>query len=59
MRVTLDGTVISQRLLQSSGNKAWDEAAINAIIRTRVMPKDVDGKMPDTIADPGNARQRN
>jgi colicin import membrane protein len=49
VRVTLDGTVISQRLLQSSGNKAWDEAAINAIIRTRVMPKDVDGKIPDTI----------
>jgi colicin import membrane protein len=49
VRVTLDGTIISQRLLQSSGNKAWDEAAINAIIRTRVMPKDVDGKIPDTI----------
>jgi len=49
VRVTLDGTVISQRIVQSSGNKAWDEAAINAIIRTRVMPKDVDGRIPDTI----------
>jgi colicin import membrane protein len=49
VRVTLDGTIISQRLLQSSGNKAWDEAAMNAIIRTRVLPKDVDGKIPDTI----------
>jgi len=48
VRLTLDGTVISQRLLQSSGNKAWDEAAINAIIRTRVMPRDVDGRIPDT-----------
>lgn len=49
VRMTLDGTIISQRLVQSSGNKAWDEAAINAIIRTRVMPKDVDGRIPDTI----------
>jgi colicin import membrane protein len=48
VRLTLDGTVISQRLVQSSGNKAWDEAAINAIIRTRVMPRDVDGRIPDT-----------
>ena len=49
VRVTSDGSVISQRLLKSSGNKNWDDAAINAIIRTRVMPKDTDGRMPDTI----------
>ena len=49
VRVTLDGTVISQRLVQSSGNKSWDDAAINAIIRTRVMPRDIDGRIPDTI----------
>jgi colicin import membrane protein len=49
VRVTSDGTVISQRLVKSSGNKNWDDAAINAIIRTRVMPKDVDGRMPDTV----------
>ena len=49
VRVTLDGTVISQRLVQSSGNKNWDDAAINAIIRTRVMPRDIDGRIPDTI----------
>ena len=48
VRLTLDGTVISQRLVQSSGNKAWDQAAVNAIIRTRVMPRDVDGRIPDT-----------
>ena len=49
VRVTSDGTVISQRLVKSSGNKSWDDAAVNAIIRTRVMPKDIDGRMPDTI----------
>ena len=49
VRVNSDGTIISQRLVKSSGNKSWDDAAVNAIIRTRVMPRDVDGRMPDTI----------
>ena len=48
VRMTLDGAIISQRLVQSSGNKAWDDAAVNAIIRTRVMPRDIDGRFPDT-----------
>jgi colicin import membrane protein len=48
VRLTLDGTIISQRLVSSSGNKAWDEAAMNGITRTRVMPRDVDGRIPDT-----------
>lgn len=48
VRMTLDGTIISQRLVSSSGNKAWDEAAMNGITRTRVMPRDVDGRIPDT-----------
>ncbi|MFS2033095.1 cell envelope integrity protein TolA, partial [Polaromonas sp. CT11-55] len=49
VRVTLDGTIISQRLVQSSGNKAWDDAALTAVIRTRVLPRDVDGRIPDTF----------
>ena len=49
VRVTSDGTVVGQRLTKPSGNKAWDDAAINAIIRTRVMPKDTNGRVPDTI----------
>ena len=48
VRLTSDGTIISQRLIQSSGEKAWDEAAMNAITRTRVIPRDVDGRIPDT-----------
>jgi colicin import membrane protein len=46
VRTTLDGTVISQRLVKSSGNKAWDDAVIKAIIRTGTMPRDVDGRVP-------------
>ena len=48
VRLTLDGTIISQRLVTSSGNKAWDDAAMNGVTRTRVMPRDVDGRIPDT-----------
>ncbi|MDO9359492.1 MAG: cell envelope integrity protein TolA [Polaromonas sp.] len=46
VRTSADGSIISQRLLKSSGNKAWDDAVIKAIIRTETMPKDVDGRVP-------------
>ncbi len=46
VRTTPDGTIVSQRLVKSSGNKAWDDAVIKAIIRTETMPRDVDGKVP-------------
>ena len=46
VRTTLDGSIISQRLVKSSGNKAWDEAVIKAVIRTGTLPPDVDGHVP-------------
>jgi len=46
VRTTPDGTILAPRLLKSSGNKAWDDAVIKAIIRTETMPKDVDGRIP-------------
>lgn len=46
VRTALDGSIISQRLIKSSGNKAWDAAVIKAIIRTETMPRDVDGRVP-------------
>jgi len=49
VRLQSDGTIISSRVVQASGNDNWDRAVLNAVIRTRVMPKDVDGKLPDTI----------
>ena len=49
VRLQSDGTIISSRVVQRSGNDNWDKAVLNAVIRTRVMPKDVDGKLPDTI----------
>ncbi len=46
VRSALDGTITSQRLLKSSGNKAWDDAVIKAIVRTETMPRDTDGRVP-------------
>ena len=43
---TSDGIIMSQRLVKSSGNKAWDDAAIKAIVRTGSLPRDIDGRIP-------------
>ena len=49
VRITSDGTIMSQRIVQKSGNSAWDDAALNAFIRMKRMPRDVDGGFPDSI----------
>jgi colicin import membrane protein len=49
VRTTLDGSIISQRLIKSSGNKAWDEAAIKAVIRTGTLPRDTNGRVPNPM----------
>lgn len=46
VRVAPDGTIVSRRLIKSSGLKAWDEAALKAIDKTEVLPRDVDGRVP-------------
>ncbi|UUZ70965.1 cell envelope integrity protein TolA [Polaromonas sp. P1(28)-8] len=46
VRSTPDGVILGQRLVKSSGNKAWDEAVIKAIIRTGTLPRDDDGRVP-------------
>jgi colicin import membrane protein len=46
VRTALDGTIMSQRLVKTSGNKAWDDAVVKAIIRSEKMPRDTDGRVP-------------
>ena len=46
VRTTPDGTIVSHRLIKSSGNKAWDDAVMKAIVRTETMPRDVDQRVP-------------
>jgi colicin import membrane protein len=49
VRTTPDGTIMSQRLLKSSGNPAWDDAVIKAIVRTGSLPRDIDGRVPSPM----------
>jgi colicin import membrane protein len=49
VRTTPGGSITSQRLVKSSGNKAWDEAVIKAIIRTETLPLDTDGRVPTPL----------
>jgi colicin import membrane protein len=49
VRCAPDGTIISRRLLRSSGNSAWDKAALAAIDRTGMLPRDTDGRVPSPM----------
>jgi len=40
------GSIISRRLIKSSGYKDWDEAVLRAIDKTRSLPRDTDGRVP-------------
>ena len=44
-----DGTIVSRRLVKSSGDSAWDQAVLRAIDRTGALPKDVDGRTPSPL----------
>lgn len=45
VRTSPDGTIISRKLVKSSGVKSWDDAVINAIDKTEKLPPDVDGRV--------------
>jgi colicin import membrane protein len=43
------GSVLARRLVESSGNRTWDEAVLRAIDRTRQLPADTNGRVPPTL----------
>jgi len=49
VRTSPDGTIISRKLVKSSGVKSWDDAVLNAIDKTEVLPRDVDGRVPPVL----------
>ncbi len=49
VRAAPDGTIVSRKLLKSSGVKSWDEAVLKAIDKTEVLPRDVDGRVPAAL----------
>jgi len=44
-----DGTIIGRKILNSSGDVAWDRAVLRAIDDAQTLPKDNDGKVPKQI----------
>ncbi|TSE25269.1 protein TolA [Tepidimonas sediminis] len=49
VRTLPDGTILSSRLLRSSGHRAWDEAVLRAVERTGRLPRDEHGRVPPTL----------
>jgi len=49
VRATASGTIMSSRLLKSSGVKDYDEAVLRAIDKTGSLPPDTDGRVPPQL----------
>ncbi|MBC7698933.1 energy transducer TonB [Aquabacterium sp.] len=49
IRCAPDGTILSRRLLDPSGSPAWDKAVLDGIDKTRSLPFDERGRLPDTV----------
>jgi len=49
VRCAADGTIVSRKLVKSSGSALWDETVLRAIDRTETLPRDVDGRVPSTV----------
>ena len=49
VRLSPDGTILSRRIVKASGTKSWDEAALNAIDKTAVLPRDENGRVPSPM----------
>jgi colicin import membrane protein len=49
VRTSPDGTIVSRKLIKSSGVKTWDDAVLKAIDKTDALPRDTDGRVPSTL----------
>ena len=49
VRLAPDGRIISQKLVRSSGSREWDQAVQRAIERTEILPRDTDGRVPQSM----------
>jgi len=49
VRTSPDGTILSRKLVSSSGNKSWDDAVLKAIDKTATLPRDEDGRVPPVL----------
>ena len=49
MRCAPDGTIVSRKLVKSSGSASWDDSVLRAIDRTEILPRDTDGRVPPVM----------
>ena len=49
VRCSPTGTLLGASISRSSGNAAWDDAALRAVQRTDPMPQDINGKTPPSF----------
>lgn len=49
VRLQPDGSIISWKLLKSSGDADWDRAVLRAVEKTGMLPRDTDGRVPPVI----------
>lgn len=49
VRAAPNGSILSRKLIKSSGVKDWDEAVIKAIDKTEMLPRDIDGRVPPSL----------
>ncbi|MCK9687826.1 energy transducer TonB [Scleromatobacter humisilvae] len=49
IRLGVDGSILSQKITKSSGNAAFDDAVLRAVIGTQKLPRDTDGSLPPDV----------
>jgi colicin import membrane protein len=49
VRMSPDGTILTSRIVKASGTKSWDDAALKAIDKTGVLPRDENGRVPTPL----------
>ena len=49
IRMSPDGTILSSKIVKASGTTSWDEAALKAIDKTGILPKDENGRVPSPL----------
>ena len=58
VRLASDGAIISSAIVNSSGIKSWDTAAMRALDKTERLPKDENGRVPPTMTITLRPRER-
>ncbi len=49
VRTSPDGTIISSKIIKSSGVTSWDDAVLRAITKTETLPRDTNGQVPASL----------